>query len=107
MPKSMITKTNTVETFIKAHSKLRVGKSAITTLLNKLNTLSIEIVEEAESNAIQHDRKTIMASDIKEATTTITGSTSDLPFLFKQIENLNAKDTAALSELIKYWVESH
>ena len=107
MPNSMITKANTVGTFIKAHAKLRVGKSAITALLNQLNTLSIEIVKEAETNAMQHDRKTIMTSDIKEAVTIVTGSTSDLPFLFKQIENLNAKDTAALSELIKNWVGSH
>ena len=103
----MITKTNTVETFIKAHSKLRVGKTAVTNLLNHLNTLSKEIVKEAEAKAIRQDRKTIMASDIKEAMTIVTGSTSDLPFLFKQIENLNAKDTAALSELIKNWVGSH
>ena len=40
-------------------------------------------------------------------TITITGSTSDLPFLFKQLEALNAKDTADLAALIQKWVDSH
>ena len=48
-----------------------------------------------------------MDSDIDHAVTKVTGSTSDLPFLFQQIEKLSAKDTAALSELIQNWVESH
>jgi len=107
MPNPMITKANTVESFIKAHAKLRVGKSATSTLLNQLNTLSIEIVKETELNTTQEKRKTIMDSDIDHAVTKVTGSTSDLPFLFQQIEKLSAKDTAALSELIQNWVESH
>jgi histone H3/H4 len=107
MSKSMITKANTVETFIKAHSKLRVGKDAVGSLLDRLNTLSMSIVKAAEKNAIKEERKTIMEADIQKAMTTVTGSTSDLQFLFKQIENLNAKDTADLSELIRNWVESH
>jgi len=107
MPKLSITKPNTIETFIKAHSDLRVGKFAVAHLLDKLNALSIEIVRVAESNAKKQKRKTIMKPDIEKAITTVTGSTSDLNFLFKQIENLDAKATANLSELISNWVENH
>lgn len=103
----MITKANTVESFMKANSSLRVGKDAVADFLDRLNILSAAIVKAAEANAVKQDRKTIMASDIKEAMTAVTGSTSDLPFLFKQIEVLNAKDTADLSALIHAWVESH
>ena len=103
----MITKANTVESFMKANSSLRVGKDAVTDFLTRLNTLSEAIVKAAEANAINQNRKTIMADDIKEAMTTVTGSTSDLPFLFKQIETLSAKDTADLSTLIREWIESH
>ena len=107
MPNQEITKANTVESFMKANSSLRVGKDAVTDFLARLNTLSAAIVKSAEANAIKEDRKTIMANDIKEAMTTVTGSTSDLPFLFKQIETLNAKDTADLAALIRAWVEAH
>ena len=92
---------------MKANSSLRVGKDAVTDFLTRLNTLSEAIVKAAEANAINQNRKTIMADDIKEAMTTVTGSTSDLPFLFKQIETLSAKDTADLSTLIREWIESH
>ena len=107
MPNSEITKANTIETFMKANSSLRVGKDAVADFLTRLNTLSEAIVKAAEANAINQNRKTIMADDIKEAMTTVTGSTSDLPFLFKQIETLSAKDTADLSTLIRKWIESH
>ena len=92
---------------MKANSSLRVGKDAVSDFLSRLNTLSEAVVKAAEANAINQNRKTIMADDIKEAMTTVTGSTSDLPFLFKQIETLSAKDTADLSALIREWVESH
>ena len=39
--------------------------------------------------------------------TDVTGSTSDLAFLFKQIEALDAKETVNLSEMINKWVEAH
>jgi hypothetical protein len=48
-----------------------------------------------------------MAADVEQAMTSVTGDTSDLPFLFKQIEKLNARDTADLAALIRAWVDSH
>ena len=107
MPNPGITKPNTVEAFIKAHSTLRVGADAVSCFLDQLNALSETIVKASEANAKQEGRTTIMAADITAAMTSSTGSTSDLPFLFKQIETLNAKDTAALSDLIQKWIDTH
>jgi histone H3/H4 len=102
-----ITKANTVESFMKANSTLRVGKDAVTDFLTRLNTLSAAVIKAAETSALNQNRKTIMATDIEQAMTSVTGNTSDLPFLFKQIEKLNARDTADLAALIRAWVDSH
>jgi len=107
MPKPSVTKANTVETFTKAHAELRVGKDAVSYFLERLNILAEAVVKAAETNAVKEDRKTIMAKDIEVAMTDVTGSTADLPFLFNQIEKLNAKDTANLSELIAKWIEAN
>jgi len=102
-----ITKPTTVETFMKAHTGLRVGVDAVAGLVAHLNTFSTAVVKAAEANAKKAGRTTILAGDIDEAMATVTGSTSDLPFLFKQLEALDAKDTASLSELIRQWIDSH
>ena len=92
---------------MKAHSTLRVGSDAVAFFLDRLDVLAIAVVKAAEANAKKEGRTTIMAPDIRAALATVTGSTSDLPFLFKQLEALSAKDTAALSDLIQKWVDSH
>lgn len=94
MPNPGITKPTTVESFMKAHTDLRVGADAVALLLDRLNTLAASVVKAAETNATQQGRTTIMAPDVTAAMTTVTGSTSDLPFLFQQLETLSAKDTA-------------
>ena len=107
MPKSGITKPNTIESFIKANSALRVGVDAVACFLELLNALSETVVKDAEANAKQEGRTTIMAVDVAVAMTSATGSTSDLPFLFKQLEHLSAKDTADLATLIQKWIDTH
>ena len=107
MPKPGITKPNTVESFIKANSDLRVGVDAVACFLELLNALSETVVKDAEANAKQEGRTTIMAVDVAVAMTSATGSTSDLPFLFKQLEHLSAKDTADLATLIQKWIDTH
>ena len=86
---------------------MRVGSDAVSCLVDQLNVLSEAIVKAAETTAKQEGRTTIMGSDIKAAMTAVTGSTSNLPFLFKQLETLNAKDTAVLADLIQKWVQAH
>ena len=54
-----ITKANTVESFMKANSSLRIGKDAVTDFLTRLNTLSAAVVKAAETSAINQNRKTI------------------------------------------------
>jgi len=107
MPNPEITKANTIETFMKANSSLRIGKDAVADFLARLNALSAAVVKAAEITATNQNRKTIMAADIEQAMTSVTGNTSDLPFLFKQIEKLNARDTADLAALIRTWIDSH
>ena len=107
MPKPGITKPNTVESFIKANSTLRVGVDAVSCFLDQLNALSEAIVKAAEANAKKEGRTTIMAADVNAAMTSATGSTSDLAFLFKQLEHLSAKDTADLATLIQTWIDTH
>jgi len=107
MPNPGITKPTTIQTFMKAHTDLRVGADAVALLLDRLNILAAAVAKAAETNAKMEGRTTIMAPDVTAAMTTVTGSTSDLPFLFKQLETLSAKDTAALSDLIQNWVDSH
>ncbi len=92
---------------MKAYSALRIGTDAVSCFLDQLNALSEAIVKAAETKAKQEGRTTIMAADVKAAVTSATGSTSDLPFLFKQLDALNAKDTAALSDLIQKWIDTH
>jgi len=107
MDKPTVTKLNTVEAFMKANSTLRIGTDAVSLLFDQLNTISESITKAAEANAIKENRTTIMSADVKVAITSVIGSTSDLPFLFKQLENLSAKDTATLSETIQKWIEAH
>ena len=92
---------------MKALSTLRVGADAVACFLDQLNVLSEAVVKAAEASAKQEGRTTLMAADIKAAMTSTTGSTSNLPFLFKQLEALTAKDTAALSDLIQKWIDTH
>lgn len=92
---------------MKAHTDLRVGADAIACLIDRLTALAEVVVKAAEANAKKENRTTIWASDVTAAMTTTTGSVSDLPFLFKQLEALTAKDTADLSALIQKWVDSH
>ncbi|MDP2874867.1 MAG: hypothetical protein Q8O00_01705 [Holophaga sp.] len=86
---------------------MRVGVDAVSCFLDQLNTLSTGIVKAAEANAKQEGRTTIMAADVNTAMTSATGSTSDLAFLFKQLEHLSAKDTADLATLIQTWIDTH
>ena len=92
---------------MKAHTELRVGADAIACLIDHLTALAEAAVKAAEVNAKKENRTTIMAADVTVAMAAVTGSTSDLPFLFKQLEALNAKDTADLAALIQKWVDSH
>lgn len=107
MAKPDITKKTTIETFMKAHADMRVGVDAIAEFLGRLNDLSASIVKAAAANARAEGRTTIMAPDITKAMSSVTGSTSDLPFLFKQLEALDAKDTATLAEMIQTWLNAH
>jgi len=96
-----------MEAFMKAHTELRVGSDAIACLIDRLTALAETVVKAAEVNAKKENRPTILAADVALAMASATGSTSDLPFLFKQLEALPAKDTADLSALIQKWVDSH
>ncbi|MFZ2958818.1 MAG: hypothetical protein WA705_18205 [Candidatus Ozemobacteraceae bacterium] len=92
---------------MKTQSKMRVNADVVSFFLDQLNALSEAVVKAAADTAKQDARTTIMLSDIQAAMGTITGSTSDLPFLFKQLEALTAKDTANLAELIQKWIDTH
>lgn len=92
---------------MKANATLRVGVDAVAGLVAHLNTFSTAVVKAAEANAKKAGRTTILAIDIDTAMASVSRSTSDLPFLFKQLEALDAKDTASLSELIRQWIDSH
>ena len=102
-----VTKKGLVETFMKAHATLRVKVDAAAFFATQLDVLAAKVTAAAEANAKSAGRTTIMIEDVAAGMSSATGSTSDLPFLFKQLEALNAKDTAALSELIRQWIESH
>lgn len=102
-----ITKVNTIEQFIKSNSELRVSNETVKLFLNFLNDISLEIVKQSETSARQSNRNTIMEEDIKKSVSDVIGSTGDINFIFKQIEKLNAKDTAKLSELIQNWLKSN
>jgi histone H3/H4 len=107
MPIPKITKQNTVETFMKAYSDLRIGSDASALFLSELDLLAQAVVKAADANAKTEGRTTIMAADVKGGITSATGSTSDLAYLFKQLENLDAKSTAALAALIQEWLDAH
>jgi histone H3/H4 len=108
MPEALsITKPNTVETFMKANTDLRIGADALKEFQKQLDTLALSITKEAARQAQASDRTTIMSADIKSAMTAVTGSTSDLPYLFRQLEKLTAKETADLSTLIQKWIAAH
>ena len=107
MPIPKITKQNTVETFMKAYSTLRIGADASALFLDQLDLLAQAVVKAADVNAKKESRTTIMAADVRVGITSATGSTSDLAYLFKQLENLDAKNTAAIAALIQKWLDAH
>ncbi len=108
MPEALsITKPNTVETFMKANTDLRIAADALKEFQKQLDTLALSITKEAARQATAAARTTIMAADIKASMTAVTGSTSDLPYLFRQLEKLTAKETADLSTLIQKWIAAH
>ncbi len=102
-----ITKPNTVETFMKANTDLRIAADALKEFQKQLDTMALSITKESAKQAQAAGRTTIMAADVKAAMTAVTGSTSDLPYLFRQLEKLTAKETADLSTLIQKWVAAH
>ena len=109
MPKTIsITKPNTVETFMKANTDLRISADTLKEFQTNLDALAGSITKESEKQAKAAGRKKpIMPADIKAAMTAVTGSTSDLQYLFGQLEKLSAKETADLSTLIHNWIGSH
>jgi len=102
-----ITKPSTVETFMKSNTDLRIAADALKEFQKQLDTMALSITKEAARQAQASDRTTIMATDVKAAMTAVTGSTSDLPYLFRQLEKLTAKETADLSTLIQKWIAAH
>jgi len=105
--KASITKPNTVETFMKANTDLRISVDTLKEFQTQLDALATSITQESEKQAKASGRTTIMPADIKAAMTAVTGSTSDLQYLFGQLEKLTAKETADLSTLIHNWIGSH
>ena len=102
-----ITKPSTVETFMKANTDLRIAADALKEFQKQMHALALSITKEAARQATAAGRTTIMAADVKSAMTAVTGSTSDLPYLFRQLEKLTAKETADLSTLIQKWITAH
>ncbi len=92
---------------MKARATLRVKVDAAAFFADQLDALAVAMTAAAEANAVKAGRTTIMIDDVKAGISSATGSTSDLPFLFKQLEALNAKDTAVLADLIQKWIEAH
>ena len=94
--KVSITKPNTVETFMKANTDLRISADTLKEFQTRLDDLAGSITKEAEKQAKSSGRTTIMPADIKAAMTAVVGSTSDVSYLFSQLEKLSAKDTATI-----------
>ena len=92
---------------MKANTDLRIAADALKEFQKQLDALALAITKEATKQAKAAGRTTIMAADIKAAMTAVTGSTSDLPYLFRQLEKLTAKETADLSTLIQNWITAH
>lgn len=108
MPETVsITKPNTVEVFMKANTDLRIGADTLKEFQKQMDGLALSITKEAGKVAAAAGRTTIMAADVRAAMTAVTGSTSDLPYLFGQLEKLSAKETADLSVLIQNWIAAH
>jgi len=108
MPEKVsITKPNTVETFMKANTDLRISADTLKEFQTNLDALAGSITKESEKQAKAAGRTTIMPADIKVAMTAVVGSTSDVSYLFSQLEKLNAKDTATMSTLIQNWIGTH
>jgi len=105
--KASITKPNTVETFMKANTDLRISADTLKEFQTQLDALAGTITKESEKQAKASGRTTIMPADIKAAMTAVVGSTSDVSYLFSQLEKLNAKDTATMSTLIQNWIGTH
>ena len=102
-----ITKPNTVEKFMKANTDLRISVNTLKEFQTQLDALATSVTKESAKQAMASGRTTIMSADIKAALTAVTGSTSDLQFLFGQLEKLGAKETADISILIQNWIAQH
>ncbi len=107
IPSLGIIKQNAAEAFFKARATLRVDADAVPCFLEMFNALSEAAVEGAEANAKRGGRTSIMGGDVVKAMTSAAAPTLDLPVLFKQIEHLNAKNTADMTTLIQNWFNTH
>jgi histone H3/H4 len=65
MPEALsITKPNTIETFMKANTDLRIAADALKEFQKQMDTLALSITKEATKQAQAADRTTIMAADV-------------------------------------------
>lgn len=108
MPKEKpaLTRSTTIEAFLKARTDLRVGVDAVDSLLKELNKLGDLIVIESSKNAKAEQRTTLMTRDIQIAFEKLLGMVGE-DRLFQQIEKLPAKETAQLSQQIETWLKEH
>ena len=104
--KPALTRKNTLETFMKANTKKRIGKDSVIFMLAELNKLGSKIVKTSSRQAEKEQRNTILERDIKVALKSLLGGT-DIETLFKSIDNLSAKETANLTKKIKEWLIEH
>ena len=106
MSNTSVTRSNTLATFMKNVTKLKISSDVIDDLIPELDDLVIKITKASAVFAVQDDRKTIMPADLEKALEDILRRKSlTVHELVQKIEPLSILELKDLSNQIKQKAE--
>lgn len=107
MPKEMdLIKTNTINRYVKEILKMRISKTAATTLVIRFNDLLKKILREGQQLAKKEKRNTIMPRDIETAIQDNIGKKRlTWEEVSAEIKHLSAIDLGNLSKTILKYIQ--
>lgn len=104
MPKKSVsvTKSFTLETFMKQTTTLKISTNVIEDFVQALNDLVVKLTRVSEASAIKEERKTIMPPDLEQALEEILERRPlTVDELLQKIEPLSIIELSALAKKIK------
>jgi histone H3/H4 len=103
-----ITRSNTVESYLKATLDLRISPESIDTYRKAIQQLADLLAHQAADRAKADQRTTLLDRDVTAALQAITGAVGkvDPPSIFAQIDQLPTDQVAQLINLVTAWLKN-